>query len=77
MAPCSDFGVVLIAMPFAVPISAAQPADAPSAIVRTVTRADILWNRPIFKAPPLVVVPPVADLSELERAVRKPDAILA
>jgi hypothetical protein len=41
-----------------------------------VTRDDPLWNRPVFKAPPLDIVPPPADLSELERAVRKPEAFL-
>jgi len=43
--------------------------------VRILTREDVMWNRPIFKAPPLDVVPPVADFSELGLVVRKPDAI--
>lgn len=33
------------------------------AIVRVIPREDVMWNRPTFKAPPLVVsVPSVADL---------------
>lgn len=32
----------------------------PPAIVRQVTREDVLWNRPVFKAPPLVVRLPAA-----------------
>lgn len=36
------------------------PADKP-AIVQVVTREDMLWNRPIFRAPPLKVAPPVLD----------------
>lgn len=40
--------------------------ETPSAIVRRVTREDVLWNRPIFKAPPLVVkLPPAESLAEL------------
>jgi hypothetical protein len=35
----------------------------PAAIVRTITREDVLWNRRIFKAPPLKVKPPVVDLA--------------
>lgn len=63
-------------MPFALPVHHTPPAEAPSAIVRVLNREDIHWNRPLFKAPPLNVVPPVADVAELVRSVRKPDAIL-
>jgi len=63
-------------MPLAIPVHSAPPAESPSAIVRTLSREDMLWNRPIFKAPPLTVIPPVADLLELERAVRKPSAVV-
>ena len=39
------------------------PAREIPAIVRVITREDVLWNRPTFKAPPLVVaVPPVDGL---------------
>lgn len=62
-------------MPFPAPYHETPPAQAPAAIVRVLNREDIQWNRPLFKAPPLNVVPPVADVAELARAVRKPDAI--
>ena len=31
------------------------------AIVRTLPREDVVWNRPLFKAPPLIVAVPAAD----------------
>jgi hypothetical protein len=38
----------------------------PPAIIRKITREDVLWNRPVFKAPPLVVrLPSVSALAEL------------
>lgn len=45
------------------PIVRPQAATEPPALVRFVTREDVLWNRPVFKAPPLVVRPPVIDAS--------------
>lgn len=62
-------------MPFDAPIHSQQPATAPSAIVRTVTRKDMMWDRPIFRAPPLVVNPPIADLKELAMAARRPEVL--
>lgn len=49
-------------MPFPAPILHPQPVSVPPAMVRNVAREDILWNRPVFKAPPLVVLtsPPAA-----------------
>ena len=41
-----------------------QIADKPP-IIRYVTREDVTWNRPIFRAPPLSVAVPVIDASEL------------
>lgn len=32
-------------------------------MVRTVTREDVLWDRPIFKAPPLQFLPQAFDAS--------------
>lgn len=61
-------------MPLPVPIDHQTPANTP-AIVRNLTREDILWNRPIFKAPPLEIVPPFADISDLVAAIRRPDAM--
>jgi len=38
----------------------------PPAIIRKITREDVLWNRPVFKAPPLVVrLPSAPALAEL------------
>jgi hypothetical protein len=31
-------------------------------MVRVVSREDVLWDRPVFKAPPLVVRAPVIDV---------------
>ncbi|MBC7366989.1 MAG: hypothetical protein H7343_09305 [Undibacterium sp.] len=33
------------------------PLEKP-AIVQIVTREDVMWNRPIFRAPPLQIAPP-------------------
>jgi hypothetical protein len=38
-----------------------QAATEPAALVRVLSREDVLWNRPVFKAPPLVVRPPALD----------------
>ena len=62
-------------IPFPTPFHDSQPAETPVAIVRLVAREDMLWDRPIFKAPPLKVNPPLADLEELVRAVRRPEAL--
>ena len=38
----------------------------PPAIIRKVTREDVLWNRPVFKAPPLIVkLPAVRSFAEV------------
>jgi hypothetical protein len=62
-------------MPLPLPYPAPQPAPETPAIVRVYSRADVLWNRPVFKAPPLNVEIPVSDISELAFGIRKPDAI--
>ena len=38
-----------------------QSATEPPALVRVVARADVMWDRPVFRAPPLQVRPPVVD----------------
>ena len=43
------------------PVVRPQIATEPPALVRVVSREDVLWNRPIFRAPPLNVRPPVLD----------------
>jgi len=40
-------------------------ATEPPALVRMIAREDVQWNRPVFKAPPLVVRPPLADVAAL------------
>jgi hypothetical protein len=45
-------------MPFPVPHFQPKPVRIPPAIIRAVAREDVLWDRPIFKAPPLVVFLP-------------------
>lgn len=57
-----------------VPMDHQAPAETP-AIVRVLAREDLTWNRPVFKAPPLNVVPPIADISKLVLSIRKPDAL--
>ena len=46
----------------------------PPAMVSVVSRSDVTWNRPVFKAPPLDIVSPAVDprsvAEELRRAVR-------
>jgi hypothetical protein len=50
-------------MLFSLPFS--RPDDPPPipAIVRNVAAQHLTWNRPIFKAPPLQVEPPIADVA--------------
>lgn len=40
-----------------------RPQSEPPALVRVVTREEVHWNRPMFKAPPLVVAPPIEDVN--------------
>jgi hypothetical protein len=40
-------------------------------MVQVLRREDVLWSRPIFKAPPLNVKPPVAPLTSLPANPRK------
>jgi hypothetical protein len=42
-----------------------QSPPEPPAIVRSIGKRDVLWNRPIFKAPPLRVDAPVRSVLEL------------
>lgn len=40
-----------------------QALSEPPAMVRTLAREDVTWNRKLFKAPPLDVQPPASKLS--------------
>lgn len=42
------------------PLRPSVERETPPAIIRRVTREDVLWNRWVFKAPPLVVSLPSA-----------------
>jgi hypothetical protein len=46
------------------PLRPTAERETPPAIIRKITREDVLWNRPVFKAPPLVVRLPVPSPSE-------------
>jgi hypothetical protein len=53
-----------------------NPAPEPPAMVRVAGREDVMWNRPIFKAPPLELNPLVSptklaeDLRRIARGER-------
>jgi len=47
------------------PLRPSAERENPPAIIRKITREDVLWNRPVFKAPPLVVRLPDHRLTEL------------
>lgn len=51
-----------------------QIATEPPAMVRVVSREDVEWNLPdrhVFKAPPLHVRPPLADVAALAAELRR------
>lgn len=50
-------------MYFAPPVISGDTTADPPALVRTVSREQVQWNRPMFKAPPLEVVPPTFDFT--------------
>lgn len=45
------------------PLRPTAERDHPPAIIRKITREDVLWNRPVFKAPPLVVQLPAVPVN--------------
>jgi len=47
-------------MHLSIPTPQPQLPD-PPAMVRSATREDVLWNRPVFKAPPLQLHPQAFD----------------
>ena len=60
-----------------IPLSFIRPhaAEEPPAFVRTVSRGDAQWNRRVFRAPPLVVPPPVVAITPKPADGKKPAAI--
>jgi hypothetical protein len=61
-------------MHFPVPDFHPKPAPeppAPPAMVRSAAREDVLWNRPIFKAPPLELHPQAFDATAFAAEFRQ------
>jgi hypothetical protein len=58
-------------MHFPVPHFRPQHAVEPPADVRMVSRADVQWSRPIFKAPPIKLNPKVVDAATLAEDLRR------
>lgn len=59
-------------MTFTIPfVSRPYAAPDPPAIVQTVARDDVQWNRPIFKAPPLDLHPKLFDATVFAEDLRQ------
>ncbi len=54
------------------PVPQPRPSHAPEppALVHVIARSDLMWNRPLFKAPPLVVRVPKIDTALMVDDVR-------
>ena len=52
-------------MTLPIPFFRSQPPPEMPAIVRAVSQQDMQWDRPVFKAPPLRVTPPLPDVRDL------------
>ena len=48
-------------MHLSIPNPHPKPEPEPPAMVRTAMREDVMWNRPVFKAPPLELHPQAFD----------------
>lgn len=46
-------------MHFPIPFNRPPAAAEPPAFVRVISRSDVQWNRPVFKAPPLAEPTPL------------------
>ncbi|HVU33062.1 MAG TPA: hypothetical protein VHE61_06485 [Opitutaceae bacterium] len=58
-------------MHFTIPNFRPHRTPEPPAMVRVVGRSDVLWNRPVFKAPPLDVPAPKHDPSVFTDDIRR------
>jgi hypothetical protein len=58
-------------MHFPVPHFKINTPPEPPADVRMVTRADIMWDRPVFKAPPLTLNPKAIDAARFAADLRR------
>jgi hypothetical protein len=54
-----------------VPYFQQKPPPEPPAMVRTATREDVQWNRPVFKAPPLELHPQAFDATIFAADLRR------
>ena len=48
-----------------------QYSPEPPALVSVVSRGDVMWNRPVFKAPPLNIVAPTFDPKSMAEELRR------
>ena len=53
------------------PLFRSQSAAEPPPMVRYVGREDVLWNRPVFKAPPLEISRTKRDVQALAEDLRR------
>ena len=53
------------------PIERPPTTTEPPALVRVLTREEIHWNKPLFKAPPLKIEPPIADVRSFTADIPK------
>lgn len=60
-------------MPIPLPNLHSKPAAEPPAMVRIATREDVLWNRPVFKAPPLQLHPQAFDFTRFAQELPRND----
>lgn len=58
-------------MHFPVPDFPFQRLPDPPAVVTMVSRSDVMWNRPVFKAPPIAVTPPTFDAKAVAEELRR------
>jgi len=58
-------------MHFPVPNFHPKSEPEPPAMVRTVAREDVQWNRPVFKAPPLELHPQAFDATIFGQDLRR------
>jgi hypothetical protein len=58
-------------MHFPVPHHRLQLAPEPPADVRMVSNADVQWDRPVFKAPPIQLNPKVVDATSFAEDLRR------
>jgi hypothetical protein len=58
-------------MHFPLPNLHPKPAPEPPAMVHTAFRQDVLWDRPVFKAPPLKVHPQAFDATIFAADLRR------